>query len=97
MSERCWTDDEMAEWCGLSFDAGRNFEADRIADAMVELQVLWPDATPRTPEQVAEAYEQKVGQRMADMEAAFTRTFPDRAPYRGGPVDWETGRRHESV
>lgn len=67
----------------LAWQAGAEYERARLADGVVELyRADKLDAWAR--------YRDRVAERLAEMQAAAERS--GRPEYRGGPVDWETGR-----
>ncbi|HEX6513958.1 MAG TPA: hypothetical protein VF049_00140 [Nocardioidaceae bacterium] len=86
MTPRLWTDEEVSYLVDLAWDSGRAYEWRRIAEGQAELDACW-----RPVGRVA--YEQRVAQRLREMEDAAARQ-PDntwRGGYPGGPVDFETG------
>jgi hypothetical protein len=69
--------------CDGSYRLGyRDGYADALKHAAERVDNL--HATWRTVPRLT--HEEKVSQRIADMESAFRRAFPDRKPSRGGPV-----------
>jgi hypothetical protein len=69
----------------MAYETGYQHAITLAAERVDELDAIWRPVVRPT-------YEEKVRQRMAHFEATFVRMFPDRTPYRGGPVDWDTGR-----
>lgn len=87
---RLWMDAELAYACSVSWDLGRRYERERIAAATAELDARWRTAGRK-------AYEERVAERIALFEMCAARVAdrygrPAGYAYRGGPVDWETGR-----
>ena len=74
-----WTDEQVAYLIHLAYQSGR---AAAAAEDLAETVACWQQ---HLPPQVTR--EQRVQARLAQMEAAA-----GPATYRGGPVDWDTGR-----
>jgi hypothetical protein len=68
----------------LGYQTGYQHALILAAERRDELDAIWRPI--RRP-----SYKEKVAGRVAGMEATAKQMFPDRTPYAGGPVDWETG------
>jgi len=82
---------EFIDWLwDDAYAAGQLAERHRIAEAYAELEAAWRPVGRKS-------HAQRVAERVAEMEQHAARMAerlgrPAGYVYRGGPVDWETGR-----